>query len=52
MDAAEGFGVDVPDRTDDDVGLQFGFHGPTLRSALREGKSTLPLDKSRPRVTG
>jgi hypothetical protein len=35
VDAAEGFGIDVPDRTDDDVGLQFGFHeaDSTLGSA-------------------
>ena len=37
---AEGLGVDVPYRTDDDVGLQFGFHGQTLRSHRREAKST------------
>ncbi len=35
MYAAEGFSIDVSHWTDDDVGLQFGFHGAdsTLGSA-------------------
>ena len=32
-------GIHVPDRTDDDVGLQFGFHAVTLRSAAPGRKS-------------
>jgi hypothetical protein len=39
VNAAESYCVDVPYRTDDDVGLQFGFHGQTLRSHRREAKS-------------
>ncbi len=44
MHAAERLGVDISDRTDDDVGLQFGFHGATLRSAPRRRKSAPGLD--------
>ena len=39
MNAAEGLRVDVAHRTDDDVGLGFGFHGQTLRASARDSKS-------------
>jgi hypothetical protein len=39
VNAAKGLRVDVTHRTDDDVGLGFGFHGQTLRASARDPKS-------------
>lgn len=43
MHTAQSFRVHIPHRAHDDVGLQFGFHGQTLRAAGRQEKSVRSL---------